>query len=599
MKNLLNIIKKNLRLLIRSKTSALIVVLGPLLIILLAGLAFDNVNTYRLTLGAYSGSYNNLSDSFIYSLARNEFKVLKYPSLDDCVGDVKQGVIHSCLVFSDDFELGNNMKNEISFYVDPSKVNLIGTLLETMSKRVSLRKGELSLNLTEVLVDNLNKIGNLVGQERVTLIELTTQNDEAAQTIEQTAKVVNRMNFNLTLTDAEIMNMSNTLDNLSAAVSGMEGIANDSIGEAYEYISNVDDLVESSSLSAEEKASITSSLVTALNNLDDLEGELNSTSFNSSRDLNSLQSITKTVVDSLNSTRENLILAKRDRAMAIVNFQAIDESLNQSLARILKLQNAFNQIDHSIKGIKVTEPGTIVNPVTTTINPVASETSYLNYIFPSLIILIIMFTGILLPSTLIQIEKNSKAFFRNFMAPVSDIVHIIATLATSFLLLAVQVIIVLLIAMIFFSQQVFSGILGTILVLLFSIAVFVSLGMLIGYVFKSEETTLLASISVSSIMLLISDLILPIESMPSYIAFLAEYNPFVICSSLLKKTMLFNLSVGSISGDLFFLLGYGILFFALVFLVEVVSKKQGVKRYIDTIMPQIKAKIRRKPRKKQ
>jgi ABC-2 type transport system permease protein len=209
-----------------------------------------------------------------------------------------------------------------------------------------------------------------------------------------------------------------------------------------------------------------------------------------------------------------------------------------------------------------------------------------------------MFTGILLPSTLIQIEKSSKAFFRNFMAPVTDITNILATLATSFLLLIAQLIIVILIAIIFFSQHILSGLIGTIIVLLFSIAVFVSLGMFIGYVFKSEEITLLAAISISSIMLFISDLILPIESMPAYIAFLAEINPFVISSSLLKKTMLFNLSLAEVSGDLFFLIGYAMLFFALVFIVQVVSKKRGVKQYMATIMPKMQHKFKKKTTKK-
>ena len=46
--------KKNLRLLIRAKGSALIVVFAPLLIILILGLSFNNASKYGLNIGVYS-----------------------------------------------------------------------------------------------------------------------------------------------------------------------------------------------------------------------------------------------------------------------------------------------------------------------------------------------------------------------------------------------------------------------------------------------------------------------------------------------------------------------------------------------------------------
>jgi ABC-type multidrug transport system permease subunit len=594
MNSIPSIVKKNITLLLRSKSSALIIVLGPMLIVLLAGLAFDNTNTYRLNLGAYSGSYSNLSDSFLYALAQNEFKVLKYPNADQCIEDVKKGVIHSCLIFSDDFQVGKSMKNEIAFYVDPSKANLVGTLLDTMSSRVSVQEAELSLNLTRILVDKLSAISGVVEQRRASLIDLATENEEASQVIAQTLTAVQRMSFNISITDADISNMSRSLSNLSSRVGTMEDIAEECIDSAYSYISDVDNRIDASNLSQSEKANLTASLVAALDSLEDLESDLNKTSYNASIDLAVLRSSSDKVITSLNTTRKNLQLATKDKEAVFVNLKAIEESLNKSIARVLELQNAFNQIDTHIRNIQIKEPGTIVDPVATTIVPVATERTRLNYIFPALILLIIMFTGILLPSTLIQMEKSSKAFFRNFMAPVTDIVSMLATLATSFLLLIAQLIIVLLIAAVFFSGYVFSGFVGTAIVFFLAIAVFVLIGMLVGYIFKSEETSLLASISISSIMLFLSDLILPIESMPSYIAFFADYNPFVIASAMLRKTMIFNLSLGDLSGDILLLLCYAILLFALVFLVLIVSKKQVVQQYIESIAPGIKDKFRKK-----
>ena len=70
---LIEIIKKNLRLLIRSKSSALIVLFGPLLLILLISMAFNTSSLYDIKIGTYSDSYSELSNSIINNLNKNEF----------------------------------------------------------------------------------------------------------------------------------------------------------------------------------------------------------------------------------------------------------------------------------------------------------------------------------------------------------------------------------------------------------------------------------------------------------------------------------------------------------------------------------------------
>jgi len=48
--------KKNLKLLVRAKSSALVVVFAPLMIMLILGLAFNTSDKYGLTIGVYSAS---------------------------------------------------------------------------------------------------------------------------------------------------------------------------------------------------------------------------------------------------------------------------------------------------------------------------------------------------------------------------------------------------------------------------------------------------------------------------------------------------------------------------------------------------------------
>ena len=79
---ILAIIKKNFKLLIRSRSSALVVILGPLLIVLLMGVAFNSSGLYNINVGVYSKAYSALSDDLITKLKDDRFSVFKYESED-------------------------------------------------------------------------------------------------------------------------------------------------------------------------------------------------------------------------------------------------------------------------------------------------------------------------------------------------------------------------------------------------------------------------------------------------------------------------------------------------------------------------------------
>src|SRR3989338_9586426 len=89
MKKLMTIIKKNYLILLKSRWQALVFILFPMLIILLAGLAFDNIESYSIKIGVYSPSYNQLTNSFITKLNSDPFVTIKEASEADCVDDVK------------------------------------------------------------------------------------------------------------------------------------------------------------------------------------------------------------------------------------------------------------------------------------------------------------------------------------------------------------------------------------------------------------------------------------------------------------------------------------------------------------------------------
>jgi len=98
--------------------------------------------------------------------------------------------------------------------------------------------------------------------------------------------------------------------------------------------------------------------------------------------------------------------------------------------------------------------------------------------------------------------------------------------------------------------------------------VFIFLGMLIGNIFKSEETNMIASISIGFILLFFSSAILPIETLPEFIKNIANYNPFYISETLLSKVMLFHIGFSSLIGGVLILLGMLVGLILITFLIK-------------------------------
>jgi hypothetical protein len=82
---LFRVIGKNFKLLMRSRASAFTVLIGPLLIILLVGLAFSTKTNYELSIGYYTPEHNNLTDAFISSLKQSHYNTEEFADEQSCI----------------------------------------------------------------------------------------------------------------------------------------------------------------------------------------------------------------------------------------------------------------------------------------------------------------------------------------------------------------------------------------------------------------------------------------------------------------------------------------------------------------------------------
>lgn len=557
---LLTIINKNLKLLFRAKSSAFIVVFGPLLIILLVGLALNKPSTYDLSVGVYAPEYNDLTRSFVEELQNNNYLVEIFDNNITCIDAIKKATVHTCIVFPGNFIIRSQGSNQVIFYVDYSRANLVYQIIESISSNIDIRSSELSYELTNNILSRMTETASDVDANILALITLKASTDNIVANIGTIQSNID--SIDLDMEDTRIDDIETKVGETKIKAKSLKGLGYEAVGEGLDLASN----------------SSTGDLLS-------IKQELNTTYNQTLAKYSELEIILENATDIIDDIEDKLKNAKSSNINIKKSLDETKASLNTVKSETDTVKSSLETINSNIAGIEVKSAESIVSPITTKIEPVVPESTQLGFMFPFLLVLVIMFIGIMLSSALIVMEKNSKSSFRNFTTPTKDEFFVISTYLTSLALLILQIVIILGISYFFIKSSLISNLGIASLVLFITISTFIILGMIIGYLSSTQEAATMLSIAIGSILLLLSNLILPLETMSTLIQKLARFNPYVLSSELLKKTLLFNVSFREAGMDILFLTIIMIVLFVIMFLVQKLSKI----KYLQKI-PHIKRK---------
>ena len=596
---------KNIKYLLRAKSSSLIVIYGPLLLIFLLGVSYDNANFQNIEIGIFSESYSDVTESFIDKLDETEFSTAKMDDKQRCIESVKRGGKHVCVIFPPDMEVSAEQKTQIEFYVDYSKLNLIYSVLEPIHGKIRSQEEEISFDLTSLILQKLKETRQELEDNQQKLENMYANSKEIKDNVEKSKKQLQQVNtdFNTKIFNVEnlktkanqakseinnfnndaAVKLSDAKEDIKDLNNKLEDDVDDIINYADEIVEYMDDHENMSFGSMEDDANDVLEL--AVDVRDSLEDEnISNTDFDTNpnnvrKKLNSLNSALNKLQDTVNSVSERFKDIENVKSAVVSKLGNTNNKLENHIRKVNELQTSFTNMNNNINSISFNQASNIANPVTTKVNPVTAEKTHLNYVFPGLIVLIIMFVTVLLSSTIVSMERSSRAYFRNFITPVKDYVYVIANYFTNLFLISVQLVVIVAIAAAFFSTKVLSSLLGIAVALLLISSMFILIGMLIGYLFKSDETTTLASVIISSILLIFSGLIIPLENMSSWIIKFALYNPFVISENILKQVMLFDTGIMSLWQDLLIMVGICLLLLVLIMLLLKINKRKVFQNY--------------------
>ncbi len=546
-KKLISMVNKNFRLFARSRASSLVIFLGPLLIVLLVGVSFTNTQ-FLLNVGVYSEKYTNLTDSVVSKLSTSQFKIIKLNSENSCITSVRTGSTQICAIFPKDFEIKEGRTNQVTFYVDFSKITLVYMVLDVISGRVGERAKEISVYLTEDLLQRVGTTTKSLTEKKAVLGGVYSDVKQSAATLTKDEETLAALDLSVSIDSFKI-------NEIEAKVSS----AKNSLIDAISTIDDIKSKVEESNLTSEEKDNLK-------DDLDEAKTQLNSalTGVQGAGNGTSLLELVSGARTALTDIEKRLQTASAKRSDIARELASIRTTLNKNIDQLDSTLKTMEDIIKSLSSLQIANATQIVTPITTNIKPVTVEKTFFSLAFPTLLVLFIMVTGILLSSTMVIVEKKSVAFFRNAITPTTDLMFNLATYVTGLVTMFVQVLIFIIIASFLFTINILPSIHLILLILILVITFFVFIGMIIGFVFKSEETGTLAAITVSSILLFFSSVVLPIETLPPLVKSIADFNPFVISESMLKQAMLFQFGFRELGTQILIFLVYVLILFGIL-----------------------------------
>lgn len=514
------IFKKNIKVMMRSKTSAFAVVFGPLLVVVLISLAFNKPSMYDLNVGISVPLSNkeasNLSQDLQKSLEMNSYTVHRFSSQNECVDAIKQGIIHTCIFFPNNFSTISGNK-ELEFFVDYSRANLVWAVIDAVGSNIKLKSSQISLQYTGELLKVLEDVRATAEQQALNVVNTKSK-------LEAQLKSLGNFKSRLSSTDLSTMNISlkdtkQELDTLKDSADNLESSVSSKVNTI---------LGDENASSVHNTAQDIGNMVSAY--ADDLGDSISS--------LKSSIDDTSEDIESLNQKLSN---AKTNLDDIVQDIGEVETKLSGIITDLSNLQSQLEGIDEEISSIKVKNAERIANPITTSIKPVVSENSQIAFMAPYLVMLLVMFVGLLLSGTIVVIERNSKAFFRNFTTPTHKDLFLISNYFTSLFLLLIQVAIIVAIGYYFIDGRLFHNYQSSLLLILLSSSLFIFLGMALGYLFPTQEGVTIGSLSLGSFFLLLSNLVLPVETMSKSMKIAASYNPYVISSELFRKLLFFDM----------------------------------------------------------
>lgn len=585
---ILTLILKNLKIILRSPFTIILLILTPIFLMLIVGFTYSGESLNNVKIGMI-----NYNDDF-FEFRDIEFVKYNSENIDisrkDCINDLIKSEIEMCVYFSPVKDKnGDIVSANVYYYVDNTRPKISDILIRIFDDAIKYKTSQLSKKTVTDIFGEIKETVNFMTESKKLVDELENNLTYARKNIE----IVNDL-YDVYIIDYNkqynfLKNMHSSLDSQLSDLISQKDFFRANLNAFENNLDNIDDDFSSNIKSID-------TVISQIDNYGAINPEIYS--YISKNNLVSVKNSLKSIDSSLNYIKTDVNdlsnnLEKLDNLNSIRNslnsfFEKTDEinnDINDLGSQIDDFETLLKEKEQEVKVINAEigdrlsyfeelsnrDANKITEPIVRQREDLFTNFKMVHQLAPTVVILVVLFIGLLLSNVIVSLEINSKAYFRNLLSPVSQWHFILGLFMTSLIIILFQIFFLFVIMYFSFGiKNIFVNLFPLLLIISYILIIFILLGIFLSYMFESIQVSILVTTFVMLFLFLLSGIIVPIEIMPKSVANIVNYNPVVIGEDLVRQLFFFDFF--SISSSMILMICLYI--FVLILLIKFASNRR-------------------------
>lgn len=592
----------DLKLFFRDKKSLILVVLTPFLILAILINIYNFSNIAENMQGVKVGLCDEGNANLELKEKMFDFEQFKGNCEKEVAEKVERGELRGAIVIPEDFRqnLIDGRGTELTVYVDNTKSTtalVTSNAVKAYAADLNQKMGEAFIreawkNLDElndnlrIVVKNLKLVEPIAKDMRTRMSEtrydlekidferyqkllddMIHYLDVSEELLNETGEAAKGINPDLTL--PKIQNISQTNTNTSTFFSEYRNKSAELRANYCNSTSNniipmptciLIDKTDQTMITLEQKIG---------NYYDDINQKIAELNAATERLQDSINKLGK-VLDSSNEQNKEMRRDIADMRQGLLRLQEKTDNVTESIIQLDKATKQFldnivrvtNNLETTI-GVLDTytkkDPATILRPVTVEVKPVFKGKTEIFNRLPGLMAIVLLFIMLFISSSQIVGERKSGTMARIYLSPISMFFFVFEKIIY-LLLLGILSFISMIAAVVMFGVPFrFSG--ELVIIAITASLAYISIGILIGALSKTENTSLLTCLVVGFPLMFLSGAFSAPELMSKMWRVISNYLPLTINVNLWEKVMIYNTGIDKTGINL--LLGITIVFYLL------------------------------------
>lgn len=562
-----NIIGKNLKIIFRSPFTIFLLILAPIILMFIVGFTYSGEALQDTTIGLI----DTQSDFFKF----NEIEFVNFVSngnsegLNDCIKELKKSELELCICFKPQYDKNDNLiSGQIIYYIDNTRPQISDILVGVFNSYIDKKTKEISSKTVTDIFSEIDKTVIFMQDNQELISNIKEDINTTKVNIESFQKYLNKANEDYDIIYREIkasqVIFNNNFNMINKDAIELKNNLDDLLDDIYNLNNNIDDIeddiddiIDAINFFASIEPSIYSYI--SVNDLEYIKNTLQSLEYETAtisvniqnvqnaldkiNDISIMQTEMNKIVEEIEQVKIYLLTANQQVEDVLDIIEERENKLNQVEDEINNKIDYFNSFSNK-DAKEITEPISKVNEL------LFNNFKRIHQLSPVVVILILLFIGLLLSNVIVSLEINSKAYFRNLISPVKQTKFIFGLFCTSLLIILFQLVFLFGVLNLFFGINMFNSqssnlanfihLFNILLIVIHLLIVFILLGIFLAYRFSSIQVSILVTTFVMLFMFLLSDIIVPLEIMPSLFSKFLAYNPVIIGENLLRKMFFFS-----------------------------------------------------------